>query len=367
MIKIADRIGKIPAFVITVIALFFVFWGMFFYVWWRFSVLFDMDYTHWFLISIFIAWWLVLLNCFNFITKKVVHYLALFVVFIFTCLIVTAITLAIEQVFRLNFWTSGIWLWVVLICVIIGIILLGYFQHKKLINTILVVQSEKIKKNRKLIFISDLHVDWFHWKRFIKNLVWKIMLEEPDCVLIWGDLVNIPNKSYIRYFRSFKRINVPIYAVIWNHDVYFGDDISIIEKVCNEWNISLLRNQSFNLFDDIQLVGIDDEELRNGKKLRKILNETDMKNDWNFTILLSHRPYRLSKLVHTPVDLELAGHTHKGQIWGFTQFSQYLYDYVYGLVKWRDKKAFTSQWVGSLLPIRLWTQGEIVVLHLETK
>ena len=128
-----------------------------------------------------------------------------------------------------------------------------------------------------------------------------------------------------------------------------------------------LRNQSVKLFEDIQLVGIDDEDLRGNKRVKRILAETQMQDEGRFTILLSHRPYRLSKLSHTPVDLELAGHTHAGQIWVGIQFSQYLYDYVYGLASWKDKKAFTSQGVGSLAPIRLGTEGEIVVLHLQAK
>ncbi|GHW02305.1 metallophosphatase [candidate division SR1 bacterium] len=319
------------------------------------------------MISLIIAGVGVLMTSFNFSQKKFLHFFALLLMRVFPLLIITTITLAVEQAFHLNFWTSGIRLGVVIICFILLVLLVGFLQYRKLISTVIVVQSEKLKKNRKLIYISDLHVDGFHGKRFLKHLVNKIIDEEPELVLIGGDLVNTPHKSYISYFRTFQRLKMPVYAVIGNHDVYFGDDTSIIEKVCHAGNIKLLRNESMDLFDDIQLVGIDDCDLRETRKLKTVLASSQIKEENKFTILLSHRPYLLSKLSHTPIDLELAGHTHRGQIRLFTQLSQYFDDYVYGLAKRNGKTAFTSQGVGSNLPIRLGTEGEIVVLHLETK
>ncbi len=236
-----------------------------------------------------------------------------------------------------------------------------------MISTVITLQSEKIKEHRKIVFVTDLHADGFHGKRFLKNLVWRIALENPDLVLLWGDSVNIPQPNYVHFFQAFQRLKMPVYAVIWNHDIDFEGDTLLIDRVFKVGKIIPLRNQAVKLFDDIQLIGIDDKELRGKRHLKGILSETKMEDNGRYTILLSHRPYRLSKLVHTPVDLELAGHTHAGQIWWLMHFSQYLYDYVYGLYSRKNKKVFVSQGVWSIAPIRLGTQWEIVVLHLEPK
>lgn len=178
-------------------------------------------------------------------------------------------------------------------------------------------------------------------------------MENPDLVLLGGDSINLPQPNYVHFFQAFQRLKMPVYGVIGNHDIDFNGDTLLIDRVFKVGKIIPLRNQTIQLFDDLQLVGIDDKELWGNKHLKAILAETHMQDNGKYTILLSHRPYRLSKLAHTPVDLELAGHTHAGQIWGLKQFAEYLYDYVYGLYTWKQKKAFVSQGVGAITPIRL--------------
>ncbi|MDR0606794.1 MAG: hypothetical protein LBG52_00175 [Candidatus Peribacteria bacterium] len=89
-------------------------------------------------------------------------------------------------------------------------------------------------------------------------------------MLIGGDLINIPHEKYINYFTEFQRIKVPIYAVIGNHDIYFGPNTTLIEKIFEVGNIHPLRNSTI-LREELQLVGIDDKELRGTKKLHTII------------------------------------------------------------------------------------------------
>jgi predicted MPP superfamily phosphohydrolase len=80
--------------------------------------------------------------------------------------------------------------------------------------------------------------------------------------------------------------------------------------------------------------------------------------------LLTHRPIHLSKLWHTPIDLELAGHTHKFQVRGLHFFSYLINDYTYGKSTRKEKTAFISQGIGTKTPIRIGTEGEIVIVNL---
>lgn len=145
--------------------------------------------------------------------------------------------------------------------------------------------------------------------------------------------------------------------------MHFGTDTRVIEKVFKMGKITPLRNQSIRV-GDLQLVGIDDKELWGKKELNSILEECKMQSGGLFTIFLSHRPLHLSKLAKTPIDLELAGHTHNGQVRGLHFLSYLINDYTYGKFTWKGKTAFTSQGVGTRTPIRLGTEGEIVVIHL---
>jgi len=56
-----------------------------------------------------------------------------------------------------------------------------------------------------------------------------------------------------------------------------------------------LRNQSIEI-SGLQIVGIDDKSYRNKKKLEDILKESNIKNNGQFTILISHQPQKLNKL-----------------------------------------------------------------------
>jgi hypothetical protein len=60
-------------------------------------------------------------------------------------------------------------------------------------------------------------------------------------------------------------------------------------------------------------VGIDDKSFWSGKNIDDVLYESNIAQDALYTILVSHQPYKLSLLENYPIDLQLAGHTHRGQ------------------------------------------------------
>ena len=151
-------------------------------------------------------------------------------------------------------------------------------------------------------------------KRHTQKIVNLIKKENPDLVLIGGDLINTPKPIYAKFFQNFREIKVPIYAVIGNHDVFFiGLTTKVFEEICRIGKITPLRNTSL-IQDGIQITGIDDKDLRGKESLDDILKKCNIQSTGHFSILLTHRPIHLSKLADYPIDLELAGHTHNGQI-----------------------------------------------------
>jgi predicted MPP superfamily phosphohydrolase len=297
-------------------------------------------------------------------------------------LAVATLILIVEQLLHPNIKLPGTVIIVLIIIITIG----GFIRDKKLITTHLILKSPKLKTDYTVVFVSDLHVDLIHSQRYLRKLINKILLENPDLVLIGGDLINIPHERYLNYFSEFQRIKVPIYAVIGNHDIYFGPDTHLIEKIFQKGNMHPLRNTTTQR-KDLQLVGIDDKELRDKKKLNAIIEQCNIPDNGKYTIFLTHRPIRLSKLATTPIDLELAGHTHKGQVRGLHFLSRIVNDYTYGKYSYTvppargegaqsetkggreavKKVAFVSQGTGTRTPFRIGTEGEIVVLHLEAK
>ena len=238
--------------------------------------------------------------------------------------------------------------------------------HTKITN--LNIQSDKIEKDTKILLVSDVHVDYIFSKFHLKKIENIIKKERPDFVIIAWDLINRPHSDYLKTYSMIKNdwYNIPIYAIIWNHDVLW--DTSIIQNLPGISSINLLNNESV-IINWIQLVWIIDKSLWGNKDIDKILSESSMNKGSNlFTILATHQPIWLEKLQDYPIDLEVAWHTHRGQFYWMREVARLMNDYAYWEYKYWEKTAFVTQWIWTWgLPFRLWTQSEMVVINLTKK
>ena len=92
-----------------------------------------------------------------------------------------------------------------------------YYGTQTKVNQ-LAINSDRIQENKKIVFISDLHVDTFHQTRYIQNIVDRIQDLKPDLVLIGGDLMNYALPEYTKAFLPFTQLAMPMYATLGNHD-----------------------------------------------------------------------------------------------------------------------------------------------------
>ena len=127
--------------------------------------------------------------------------------------------------------------------------------------------------------------------------------------------MNSANKEYVSGFAPFNQLNIPVYSILGNHD-HMGD-IEAPYGIFKTTPIIPLVNQSVSI-SGLQIVGIDDKSVWGDKNLEQILAESNIQTDAQYTILLSHQPEKLSKFNNYPINLELAGHTHRGQIIPFS-------------------------------------------------
>ncbi len=241
----------------------------------------------------------------------------------------------------------------------------AYFSlHTKIIN--LDIKSEKILKDTKILLVSDIHTEnvmqTFHINKILKT----IESEKPDFVIIAWDLMNKPNNTYVDYFSKFKSVkDTPIFAVMWNHDVMWNTEI--VKKIPEVSGIKFLNNEMVEV-NWIQLIWLIDKSLRWNNSINDIMDQLEINNNSDFSILVTHQPVRLEKLENFPIDLEVAWHTHRGQFYWITEISRLANDYFYWEYKLWDKIAFVTQWIWTWwLPFRLWTQGEMVIINLKKK
>ena len=78
----------------------------------------------------------------------------------------------------------------------------------------LIAHYTGLDKEYKIIFISDLHVDNIRSTRYITSVVKELEQQQPDMVLIGGDLLNRAKNEYAKAFLPFNTLSMPIYAVL---------------------------------------------------------------------------------------------------------------------------------------------------------
>lgn len=240
----------------------------------------------------------------------------------------------------------------------------GLYKWTKIKITPFTITNKNIKKDHKIIFISDIHADAIRDHRYIQKIVHHIQKIEADLVLIGGDLMNSAKISNVHAFLPFNQVKIPIYTTLGNHD-HMGDSRALTQ-IFEKTNIIPLRNQSIEI-DGLQIIGIDDKSYRGEKKLHEILDESMQIEKNKFSILISHQPQHLSKLEKHEIDLELAGHTHHGQFIPLSWMIRLFNDYAYGKYRYKDMTAFVSQGIGSWwAPIRIGTQSELVLISLKS-
>lgn len=81
----------------------------------------------------------------------------------------------------------------------------------------------------KVVFVSDLHAGANFNAPSNQKLIQMIEAQEPDILLLGGDMFQIQNQSVATLISDLKTIQAPYgkFAVIGNHDVYAGIDRSV--------------------------------------------------------------------------------------------------------------------------------------------
>lgn len=254
----------------------------------------------------------------------------------------------------------------VLIC------LYGVYEARHLRIEHLVVPSQKIPSEIKafrIVQISDLHLGIASSPEQINRIVNAVEQTRPDLLVCTGDLMDGQPDSFAPQLAPLRRINPPYgkYAVTGNHEYYVGLDRALTWL---KWSgFKVLRGETVHLNRFLNLVGVDDHEafrLRPSSPNPK--SEHAVKaSPCRFTLFLKHRPLIDPGVMNT-VDLQLSGHTHKGQIFPFGLLTRLFFPYHSGHFTLPNGfQLYVSRGTGTWgPPMRFLAPPEITVIDLVT-
>ncbi len=218
-----------------------------------------------------------------------------------------------------------------------------------------------------IIQISDLHINFLKSEKWLNKIVEKTNRENPDLVVITGDLIDADLCKLNHFCDTLKKLKSRhgVFAVTGNHEFYAG--VNMFTDIAKNSNITVLRNEKTTIAGAIELAGIDDKTGRRfsevGSDLSLALKNCDFAKP---VILLSHQPDIFDEAEKSGVDLQLSAHTHAGQIPPMDLITMFYFKYPYGLYQKNDSYLYTSCGTGTWgPPMRLFSRCEIVKIILE--
>lgn len=244
-------------------------------------------------------------------------------------------------------------------------------------------------KNLKIALVADLHMGYNIGTHHIKNMVKKINKQNPDLVVIAGDIFDneyeaLDNpRQIIKTLKSIKS-KYGVYATYGNHDIKekilagftFNkkgekkeSDIRM-DKLLEDANITLLRDEEVLIDNSFYLYGRPDyRRPGRGITIRKTPKEITEELDKSKPIIVvDHEPNELQELADAGVDMDLCGHTHDGQMFPGNITTTMMWENSYGYMKKDNMHNIVTSGVGLFGPnMRVGTIAEIVIIDVKFK
>ena len=224
----------------------------------------------------------------------------------------------------------------------------------------------------KIVLIADLHLGAVNSEKRLESIVQGINNLEPDIVFIAGDIFNddfnaLHNPDGAIDLLKSIMATYGVYACLGNHDGgnTFNEMISFLEQS----NIKLLNDEYLIIDERLVLFGrVDPSPIGGfGELKRKDVMDDIASLDTNMpVVVMDHSPSNIEQY-GGEVDLVVAGHTHRGQIFPFNLITNAIFVVDYGHYQNDADSAHVivtsgvSTWG---MPMRVGTNNEIVSIFL---
>lgn len=224
--------------------------------------------------------------------------------------------------------------------------------------------------------ISDIHFGPYMGKAGLERALQLARSFRPDLLALTGDFVSHPfggsnGPIGAHYAEPCADVlaavtGIPVLAILGNHDHW--NNAAIVEGALQDRGIPVLRNRSIPLergHNRIWVAGIDDA-LVEAADLDKALHDVPLSET---TLLLAHEPDFADYAARFPVDLQLSGHSHGGQVRlpgiGALILPTLARKYPIGLNRVGSLQVYTNRGLGVINPpVRFYCPPEVTFVTL---
>jgi len=221
-------------------------------------------------------------------------------------------------------------------------------------------------RGKKVVQLSDVHLGHILGRAFLQRIVAKVNAEDPSIVFITGDLFDGMDGRLDELVGPLNdlRASLGIYFVTGNHETYLGTDRAY--AALKKTKARILRDEMV-VINGLQIIGVSHPERGFSKDIAEVMRRLPHFNPRRPSVLLYHNPTQIEPIKAAGVNLQLSGHTHKGQIFPIQFISRLIYQKYYnGLHVEGDYSIYTTSGAGTWGPtMRTGNHPEIAVIHLE--
>lgn len=241
-------------------------------------------------------------------------------------------------------------------------------------------------KHLKAVLVADLHMGYAIGVDHITNMVEKINAQDPDIVIIAGDIFDnsydgMDDPEGIKAQLKSIKSKYGVYAVYGNHDIdekilmgftfdWGGKQLNS-EKMTNfmkECNIKLINDESVLINDEFYLVGRRDTD-KPGTEDGTRAEISELTKDLDKTkpiFVLSHEPDELQKTADAGADIDFSGHTHDGQLFPGNLTIGLFWENPCGMIKKDNMYSIVTSGVGVYGTfMRVGTDAEICSVDID--
>ncbi|HPI93998.1 MAG TPA: metallophosphoesterase [Deltaproteobacteria bacterium] len=216
----------------------------------------------------------------------------------------------------------------------LAVSVLAYHEALKIRIETLTIRSPRVPAEvgrLRITQISDVHLGLIVREGRLRRMLEIVRSTDPDILVSTGDLVDgqIDSISGLAKILGELRPRHGKYAVTGNHEFYAGLDHAL--EVTRAAGFTMLRNQAVQAAGFITIAGADDPT---GIRFGSAPSRTEQAmlsglHGGTFTVLLKHMPMVRQDSAGR-FDLQLSGHTHRGQIFPFVFAVRLFFDHIAG-------------------------------------
>lgn len=211
---------------------------------------------------------------------------------------------------------------------------------------------------------SDLHLGQLFGNRQLAELANIMQREQVDVILLAGDIMDDDTEVYVAQNMKphLAKLRAPFgtYATLGNHDL-FGHSQEITREL-EAAGVRVLYDEAVQINGLFWLIGRPDKMDRNRLPTAQLLNQTDTNQA---VILIDHRPDEVEQHAQLPIDLQVSGHVHNGQVFPANLIVKMLNRIAYGYDKINNSHFVVTSGYGFWgVPFRLGSQSEVWIIDV---